>query len=351
MAGKKAEEEIILPPDPKRMIMGLRDTGYDFDTAVADILDNSIAAEAENIDLRIDMDLRGNISLSLADDGIGINRADLLNAMTYGARIRPNPASLGKYGLGLKTASTAFCRRLTVASRAAAEDPVLAATWDLDHVADSGKWEVLLSEDVDDEITDHLDDVAKNSSGTVVVWQKVDRLLKDYIDAGGKPAQKALKQREDLLRRHLAMVFQRFLDPKDKRARTVSVKLNGTPVRAWNPFLPELSELAAAEDVPVELPSKKEASFTVKAYILPRREDFPTPILRRRPICPRTTKASTSIVRTASSRTQTGSVFTRKSRTARCSGSSFRSITGSMRYSSSTSRRARLSSTNSSGTG
>ena len=119
-----------------------------------------------------------------------MNRADLLNAMTYGARIRPNPASLGKYGLGLKTASTAFCRRLTVASRAAAEDPVLAATWDLDHVADSGKWEVLLSEDVDDEITDHLDDVAKNSSGTVVVWQKVDRLLKDYIDAGGKPAKR-----------------------------------------------------------------------------------------------------------------------------------------------------------------
>jgi hypothetical protein len=276
MVVNKKEEGIILPPDPRRMIMGLRDTGYEFDTAVADILDNSIAADAENIDLRIDMDLRGNITLSLADDGIGMNRADLLNAMTYGARIRPNPASLGKYGLGLKTASTAFCRRLTVASRAAANDPILAATWDLDHVADSGQWEVLLSDDVDDEISDHLDEVAEDSSGTVVVWQKVDRLLKDYADAGGKPAQKALKQREDQLRRHLAMIFQRFLDPKDKRARTVSIKLNGTAIKAWNPFLPELSELAAVEDVPVELPSKKEASFSVKAYILPRREDFPT---------------------------------------------------------------------------
>jgi Histidine kinase-, DNA gyrase B-, and HSP90-like ATPase len=272
----RKEEGVILPPDPKRMIMGLRDTGYEFDTAVADILDNSIAADAENIDLRIDMDLRGNISLSLADDGCGMNRADLLNAMTYGARIRPNPASLGKYGLGLKTASTAFSRRLTVASRPSAEDPMLAATWDLDHVANSGKWEVLLSEEVDDEITDHLDEVAKNSSGTVVVWQKVDRLLKDYVDPGGKSAQKALKQKEDQLRRHLAMIFQRFLDPKDKRARTVRVKLNGTEIKAWNPFMPELSELAAAEDIPVETPSGKDAAFSVKAYILPRHEEFPS---------------------------------------------------------------------------
>lgn len=281
MSDKQKEEGVILQPDPKRMIMGLRDTGYEFDTAVADILDNSIAADANNIDLRIDMDIRGNITLSLADDGCGMNRADLLNAMTYGARLRPNPASLGKYGLGLKTASTAYCRRLTVASRAAAKDPILAATWDLDHVADSGKWEVLLSNDVDDEIADHLDEVAKDSAGTVVVWQKVDRLLKDYVEAGGKSAQKALKQKEVHLRRHLAMVFQRFLDPKDQRAKTVNVKLNGVAIKAWNPFVPELSDLAAAEDVPVELPSKKEASFTVRAYILPRREDFPTPELAK----------------------------------------------------------------------
>ncbi|MGY2803933.1 ATP-binding protein [Bradyrhizobium sp. USDA 4506] len=281
MAGQKKQEGIILPPDPKRMIMGLRDTGYEFDTAVADILDNSIAADANNIDLRIEMDIRGNITLSLADDGCGMNRDDLLNAMTYGARLRPNPASLGKYGLGLKTASTAFSRRLTVASRASGKADVLAATWDLDHVADSGKWEVLLSDDVDDEIVEHLDEVAKDSSGTVVVWQKVDRLLKDYADAGGKPAQRALKQKEDHLRRHLAMVFQRFLDPKDKRARTVNVKLNGIAIKAWNPFLPELSELAAAEDVPVETPSGKDATFSVKAYILPRREDYPSPELAK----------------------------------------------------------------------
>jgi hypothetical protein len=278
---RNSEEKVELLPDPKRMIEGLRDTGYEFDTAVADILDNSIAADANNIDLRLDQDVRGNIRLSLADDGCGMDRKGLLNAMRYGAQIRPNPSSLGKYGLGLKTASTAFCRRLTVASRPNAKSDVLAATWDIDHVAKSAAWEILLSDDPDEEIIEHLDEVAPKSAGTVVVWQKVDRLLKDYADPTGKPAKKALKQKEDLLRKHIAMVFQRFLDPKDKRARNVKISLNGVPIEAWDPFATSLSELVAEETVPVELPSKRDASFTVKAYILPRREDFPSPELAK----------------------------------------------------------------------
>lgn len=278
---RNSEEKVELLPDPKRMIEGLRDTGYEFDTAVADILDNSIAADANNIDLRLDQDVRGNIRLSLADDGCGMDRKGLLNAMRYGAQIRPNPSSLGKYGLGLKTASTAFCRRLTVASRASGKGEMLAATWDLDHVAKSGAWEILLSDEPDDEIVEHLDEIAPKSSGTVVVWQKVDRLLKDYADPSGKPAKKALKQKEEGLRKHIAMVFQRFLDPKDKRGRNVKISLNGVPIEAWDPFVTSLSELVAEETVPVELPSKREASFTVKAYILPRREDFPSPELAK----------------------------------------------------------------------
>lgn len=210
-----------------------------------------------------------------------MDRKGLLNAMRYGAQIRPNPSSLGKYGLGLKTASTAFCRRLTVASRASAKGTVLAATWDIDHVAKSGAWEILLSDEPDDEIIEHLDEIASKASGTVVVWQKVDRLLKDYVDPTGKPAKKAFKQKEDELRKHIAMVYQRFLDPNDKRARNVKISLNGTPIEAWDPFVTSLSELVAEETVTLELPSKRDASFTVKAYILPRREDFPSPELAK----------------------------------------------------------------------
>ena len=103
-------EKIIVEPDPKRMIEGLRDTGYSFNTAVADLIDNSIAAEARNIKIWVRMDYVGNIKLLIADDGIGMTRDELISAMKYGSPARPNPRSLGKFGLGMKTASTAFCQ-------------------------------------------------------------------------------------------------------------------------------------------------------------------------------------------------------------------------------------------------
>ena len=128
-------EEIELPPDPERVIVGLRDTGYEFNTAVADIVDNSIAANATKVQLFLAADYNGNIRLLIADNGEGMDRQGLINAMQYGSKARPSAASLGKYGLGLKTASTAFCKRLSVISRANGSTPALMATWDLYHVA------------------------------------------------------------------------------------------------------------------------------------------------------------------------------------------------------------------------
>ena len=81
-------------PDPSRLIEGLRDTGYSFETAVADIVDNSIVAEAENIHIEIELDIEGNVHLRIIDDGYGMNVVDLLNAMKYGSRPKQNSKSL-----------------------------------------------------------------------------------------------------------------------------------------------------------------------------------------------------------------------------------------------------------------
>ncbi len=268
-------EEIELQPDPERVIVGLRDTGYEFNTAVADIVDNSIAANATKVVLELYADFRGNIRLMIADNGDGMDRQGLINAMRYGSKARPNPASLGKYGLGLKTASTAFCKRLSVISRPDGKTPALMATWDLYHVAKVNKWSLLVSDKCDEESLKSLEEVAAGHSGTVVLWEEVDRLIKDYSKPSGKPAQKALKAKEDALRQHLAMIYQRFLDPNDKRAQDVSIELNGVPVIAWDPFQRGLSELVAEETLQVEMDSGKKASFVVRAFILPRREEFP----------------------------------------------------------------------------
>jgi hypothetical protein len=272
------EEDFELPPDPKRVIEGLRDTGYEFDTAIADVVDNSVAANATVVDLKVVMDFRGEVRVSIADNGDGMDLDGLKNAMRYGASARPNPASLGKYGLGLKTASTAFCRRLSVISRASAGATPLMATWDLDHVGQTGKWSLIIGEP-DEEGLAHLEAVAAGCAGTVVVWTKVDRLMREYAAAAGAAARKALQRRVEALSQHLGMVYQRFLDHGDSRARNVEMRMNGLPVKSWNPFMTGISELVGDQTVPVELETGNEASFTVKAYILPRKEEYPTPEL------------------------------------------------------------------------
>jgi len=269
-------EMLELLPDPVRMIEGLRDTGYQFNTAVADVVDNSLAADATFVDIQLQIDFKGQITLTIVDDGIGMDRAGLVNAMKYGSKPRSSAASLGKFGLGLKTASTAFCRRLSVISKSTTSGPLLRATWDLDHVKESNKWELII-EDAHAKQKEIFEKIVKHNSGTMVVWEKTDRLMRNYAVLGGVSAKNALKKISDDLRMHLSMVYQRFLDVKDPRGKKIKMFLDGVPVLPWDPFcLPE--SLLVTEDAPeVELPNGKTAKFHMKAYVLPRKEEFSTP--------------------------------------------------------------------------
>ena len=209
--------EFELPPPPSGLMEALRDTGYVFNTALADIVDNSIDADADKIDIFIDLDVLGDILICVSDNGHGMNEPKLKEAMTYGAHGSESPQRLGKFGLGLKTASTAFCRKLSVISRDSSTTTAIKATWDLDHVAKTGKWFVLFDAPTQDE-NERLNKIAGNGSGTVVSWSNVDRLFdKAYSDPGGAPARKALKNKIDDFKFHISMVYQRFLDKEDTR--------------------------------------------------------------------------------------------------------------------------------------
>lgn len=269
-------ETIEVPPDVARVSEGLRDTGYEFNTAVADIIDNSIAAGATVVDVRVGADFIGNIAVSVADDGCGMDRDGLINAMKYGSKKRADPASLGKFGLGLKTASTAFCKRLALISRPDGQAAPLRAAWDLDFLGQSNSWGLELGPAASHE-AQLLNESAKGKSGTVVIWEKVDRLLSDYTKPDGKPLKNALKRLEDSLREHIATVYQRFLDPSDKRSRTLNIKLNGFAVVAWDPFcVAEINTPVVDKTIPVQLPSGQTTTFSIRAFILPRKEEFST---------------------------------------------------------------------------
>jgi hypothetical protein len=274
-------DHVVVQPDPKRMIEGLRDTGYNFETAMADILDNSVAANADKISVSVDQDFRGDIVVIIADNGCGMNEGQLLRAMKYGADERENPASLGKYGLGMKTASTAFCRSLSVLSRDSANSNAVMATWDLDHVAKNNSWDLLLNREPSQEKLGYLDKAAPSASGTVVIWEKVDRLMKSYQSLKGVHARNALNKKVDSLKTHVAMVYQRFLDHEDTRAKNIEIVVNGEQVAAWDPFVSDYSDLVAEEVVPVQMANGIETEFTIKAYILPRNEEFPSEEIAR----------------------------------------------------------------------
>lgn len=271
-----ATTSLVNPPDAARLIFGLRDTGYSFNTAAADIIDNSIAANATEVNVRIELFEDGRKVVVFGDNGDGMDEAGLHAAMRYGAQERKNLASLGKFGLGLKTASSSVCRRFTVISRNDPAAPLAKLAWDLDHVEKTDRWE-MVQDDVSADDEDMFEELC-GDRGTLVVWQKCDRILpKEYRVAGGVHEQNAIAKLADDLAGHVALIYHRFLDPDDDRERSVTVGINGQPVEAWNPFFEEKAEQAF--DGPNQtIEMQKEDGSTgqagIRAWILPHRSDL-----------------------------------------------------------------------------
>lgn len=266
--------DLINNPNAARLIYGLRDTGYNVKTAAADIIDNSIAAGATEINIDVQMLTGGRKIVSFGDNGHGMDAAGIWDAMRYGANKRPDPKSLGKFGLGLKTASTSVCKRFSVISRKTADADLAKYTWDLEHVAARNAWEMLAPPVTADEM-DLFEELC-GPTGTLVVWENCDRILsKDYMDETKEKA--ALKRMTEALSRHVSLVFHRFLDVTDKREKDVVIRIDGTPVKPWNPFYPLRSEQVLAankQKLIVELPDGSEETAGIKAWILPHRRDM-----------------------------------------------------------------------------
>lgn len=269
------DELIEVMPDASRIMEGLRDTGYEFNTAIADIVDNSIAADATIVAINVDQLFTGDIKVTIADNGHGMDRDELIDAMRYGAPQRKEKHSLGKFGLGLKTASTSCCRKLKVYTRKPEGCEGICATWDLDRIANDPerKWKLILSEPEHADI-ESLNAYAGSGTGTLVVWEKCDRILSArYRNPETRAYREALERIKESLRFHLSMTFQRFLDPNDDRARNVKILLGGKKVDAWDPFCRELVEGYGTEVFSVECEDGT-SNITITPYIVPQKEDF-----------------------------------------------------------------------------
>lgn len=267
--------DLVNNPDAARLIFGLRDTGYNVRTAAADIIDNSIAANADAINIQIVLHEDGRKLVYFGDNGTGMDAEGVYRAMRYGAPERENPESLGKFGLGLKTASSSVCLKFTLISRKTPSDPLAKLAWDLEHVAAKKEWQMLKEPLTTDE-SEMFEELC-GETGTLVVWEKCDRILSKDYQAGGAKEQAAIKRLSETLAKHLSLVFHRFVDTTDDRERNVRIMINDSPVVPWNPFYPARSEQVLPDKkqkLLVELPDGSEETATIRAWILPHRRDM-----------------------------------------------------------------------------
>jgi len=269
---------IVNQPDARRLIYGLRDTGYNFQTAAADIIDNSIAAGASEVHVQIQLSQDGSKTVYFGDNGKGMDENEHLTAMCYGAPPRENLESLGKFGLGLKTASSSVCLCFALITRCSQDEPLRKLVWDLEHVELRNQWEMLEEEVTPDE--QMAFDEYCGEKGTLLVWTKCDRLLsKNYKESGGANEQNAIRHRVKKLTEHVALVYHRFLNGNDKRERLVTFFINGVPVEAWSPFYPERADQVLSEEqqkLEIEMEDGVFETATLRAWILPHRKDMTT---------------------------------------------------------------------------
>ncbi|MFD1694958.1 ATP-binding protein [Roseibium aestuarii] len=215
-------------PYASALIEGHRDFGYNLETALADIIDNSISANASEVKLVAETTSE-TPWLAIIDDGCGMTEHDLVEAMRLGAKNPTSmrtPRDLGRFGLGMKSASFSQCRCLTVMTRH--RDALACAQWNLDRIARENDWTLELIDDPDPLGRSYL----LASSGTVVFWDNLDRMMGGHAD---DPVKRTATLNSELSRaeRHLRLVFHRFLEGNNPRLKLF---LNGRRLTPIDPM-------------------------------------------------------------------------------------------------------------------
>lgn len=257
----------IVNPSAAAMIESLRAYGYSLNTAIADLIDNSISAKAKNI--WIHLHWKGGASwISILDDGTGMEENVLNNAMRPGSNSPLENRSeydLGRFGLGLKTASFSQSRSLTVASKVFGGD-VCTRRWDLDYVGMHNEWRLL--KDAREGSEDQLGVLETLAHGTVILLENIDRLcLKQNVN--DESQRRKFFARIDSLTHHISMVFHRFMEGQDGLNIYVNGYREHHRLEPWDPFL---STKDATSSQPEERKVFHEGVVGVKGYVLPHKD-------------------------------------------------------------------------------
>lgn len=252
----------IAEPNAPAMMQSLRAFGYDLATAIADIIDNSLTAQAKNIWVSFEWN-DGAPEISITDDGNGMSEEELRNAMrpsSQNPKEQRKESDLGRFGLGLKTASLSQCKILTVYSKRI-ETEIACRCWDLDFVEHENAWALLKQYPGEDSHTAPL--LNTLGHGTIVRWNNIDRIFGPGQDTENI-RHKNFLDKIDHVKKHLSMVFHRYMTGPKK----INISVNERHLEPWDPFLLyEEATQALAED-PLIYKGEK---VSVSPYVLPHR--------------------------------------------------------------------------------
>lgn len=252
-------QDIDCPPFAPVLMESTRAIGYSIESAVADVIDNSIAAKANNIWIFYNCIPKPYVAI--CDDGIGMDNEQITEAMRYGT-VSPSDErradDLGRYGLGMKTASLSQCRSLSVVSKQ--NGSIVGRRWDLDHIIDTKKWSLeQLSEDDINGLYNSTE-LKELESGTIVVWQNLDK-----VKSGSVTVEKALEGKMQDVKKHLELVFHRYLSGDG--VKKIKIFLNGIALIAFDPFF-EAKSSVVMDDEKIEIPGR-DGKVVIRPYSLP----------------------------------------------------------------------------------
>lgn len=258
-------------PNPARTAKGLSKLTYTFEQSIAELIDNSITAGASRIDIEIGLRVTNKVYVHVLDNGHGIAPTDLDEAIAYGSDLKKPGPSLSIYGFGMKTAMQSICARFYLVSKRRDSDYGM-IEFDQEFIESQNEFYYPI-DDPKPAFRKLINDIGNGISGTLIVTEDASNFFP--VDQAEDKKLKYIRDSEDALRKHIAMTYQRFLDPTDSRAQNVQIFVNGDEVAAWDPFcLSEGLQPEKKTDLILRSPDGKEGTLRLRAFLLPKEEQF-----------------------------------------------------------------------------
>ena len=260
-----------LLPKAATLMGSLRSMGYSFESAIADVIDNSISAHASKVQVLFPINPLANMAVGIMDNGEGMSNDELLEAMRYGSMASEEQRAdddLGRFGMGMKSASLSQCRRLTVVSYDGNENH--GYRWDYSYIIEKQDWIIQELSKKEIESLPYIDMFLKQKTGTLVVWDDFDVLSKS---SGGQVFE-TLSELRNSVEQSLALIFHRYLSAIDNTK--LEIKINNLSVTPLDPFLEKHPKTTRKKERSIAVTDSNgdEQQILIKPFILPFATDL-----------------------------------------------------------------------------